>query len=237
MTRIPQQLSLGVILNDEARFENFYSTKGSVNEQAVALLRQQVDTQGYPFVYLQGGPGSGLSHLLQAGCHYAQAKGLHIQYLPMADLVDYASVELFADLGYLDYLALDDLQAIAGKKEWEQALFHLYNLLRDSGKRLLVAANANVRELPFQLEDLRSRLQWGLTYKIQPLNDMEKQLALQARARARGLELSDDVAHYLLQRLPRDVHQLFSRLHYLDCASLAEQRKLTIPFVKKILSL
>lgn len=237
MSSIPQQLSLGVILNDDATFENFYTTAGSLNEQALALLRQQVDSNEYPFIYLQGACGSGLSHLLQGGCHYAQAKGLHIQYLPLAELVNYASVELFSDLGYLDYLALDDLHVIAGKREWEQALFHLYNLMRDSGKRLLVAANANVRELPFQLEDLRSRLQWGLTYKIHSLNDREKQLALQARARARGLELSDDVAHYLLQRLPRDMHQLFSRLHYLDCASLAEQRKLTIPFVKKILSL
>jgi len=237
VSRIPQQLSLGVILRDDATFENFHTLAGSVNAQAVALLRQQVETGDYPFVYLQGGPGSGLSHLLQAGCHYAQAKGLHIQYLPLAELVEYASVELFADLGYLDYLALDDFHVIAGRREWEQALFHLYNLMRDSGKRLVVSANANVRELPFQLEDLRSRLQWGLAYKISPLNDREKQLALQARAKARGLELGDDVAHYLLQRLPRDMHQLFERLHYLDCASLAEQRKLTIPFVKKILSL
>lgn len=237
MSRIPQQLSLGVILHDDARFENFYTTPGSSNEQTVALLRQQVDAEVYPFVCVQGTSGSGLSHLLQAGCHYAQARGLHIQYLPLADLVDHASVELFADLGYLDYLALDDVQAIAGRREWEQALFHLYNLLRDSGKRLLVSVQGNLRDLPFQLEDLRSRLQWGLTCRIHPLNDQEKQLALQARARARGLELSDDVAHYLLQRLPRDMHELFSRLHHLDHASLTEQRKLTIPFVKKILSL
>lgn len=236
-SRPPQQLSLGVILNDDATFENFYAPSQSQNAQVVSLLRKQVELNGEPLIYLWGGDGSGLSHLLQAGCHFAQAKGMSIQYLPLADLVDYASIELFSDLDHLDYLALDDIQAIAGRRDWEQALFHLYNALRDNGKRMLIAARGSAHDLPFKLEDLRSRLQWGLTYHVDQLNDADKKVALQVRAKARGLELSDEVAHYLLQRLPRDMHQLFAQLHRLDCASLAEQRKLTIPFVKKVLSL
>ena len=91
--------------------------------------------------------------------------------------------------------------------------------------------------MPVQLEDLRSRLQWGVTYQVQLLNDEEKQEALQRRARARGMELNDEVAYYILQRLPRDMNELFNQLQRLDHASLAEQRKLTIPFVKKILNI
>jgi DnaA family protein len=87
------------------------------------------------------------------------------------------------------------------------------------------------------LEDLRSRLQWGLTYQVHSLTDEDKQQALQMRARARGLELSDDVAQYIIQRLPRDTNELFWQLARLDHASLAEQRKLTIPFVKKVLAI
>ena len=76
-----------------------------------------------------------------------------------------------------------------------------------------------------------------MTYQVQLLNDEEKQEALQRRARARGMELNDEVAHYILQRLPRDMNELFNQLQRLDHASLAEQRKLTIPFVKKILNI
>jgi DnaA family protein len=234
---IPQQLSLGVTLSDDTRFENFYVAADGHNTEVVAALRAQVQAQHQPFIYLWGPSGSGLSHLLQAGCHYAQQCGLAIQYLPLLELARYTPDELFAELESLDYLALDDLQAVAGKPDWELALFRLYNILREKNKRLLIASQINSRELPLHLEDLRSRLQWGLTYHLEPLSDDEKRHALQARARARGLELGDELAHYLLQRLPRDTHELFRQLHHLDCASLAEQRKLTIPFVKKILNL
>lgn len=235
---IPQQLSLGVLLNDDATFENFYTTAGSHNEEVVSLVRKQAEAVGDErFIYLWGASGSGLTHLLQAACHHAQAQGLTMQYLPLSDLAGYAPAELFADLGSLDYLCIDHLNAVAGQPDWELALFNLFNNLRESGKRLLIAAVQTPRELPVQLEDLRSRLQWGLTYQVHLLNDEEKQQALQRRARARGLELSDELAHYILQRLPRDMNHLFCQLQRLDYASLAEQRKLTIPFVKKILGI
>jgi DnaA family protein len=137
----------------------------------------------------------------------------------------------------VDMVCLDCLTAVAGRSDWELAIFNLYNRLREQGKRLLVAAEQSPRELALGLEDLRSRLQWGLTYQVHCLTDEEKHQALQMRARARGLELSDDVAQYIIQRLPRDTNELFWQLARLDHASLAEQRKLTIPFVKKILAI
>ena len=242
MTHIPQQLSLGVSLNDDATFDNFYAPAGSHNAEVVAFMRDQImrdpiETTRETFVYLWGAAGSGLTHLLQAGCHYAQSRGMSMQYLPMADLAGYAPAELFADLGTLDYLCIDHLTAVAGRPDWELALFNLYNSLRESGKCLVVAAEQSPRELPIHLEDLRSRLQWGMTYQVQLLSDDEKQEALQRRARARGMELNDEVAHYILQRLPRDMNELFCQLQRLDHASLAEQRKLTIPFVKKVLNI
>lgn len=234
----PQQLSLSVSLSDDATFENFYTTPISHNLQVVTGLREQLGSAiDSNFLYLWGSAGSGRSHLLQASCHRAQAQGLTIQYLSLQELVNSVPADLFAGLEALDFIALDDLHAVAGEPAWELALFSLYNLLRDNGKRLVIAANATPRNLPLKLEDLRSRLQWGLTFQLHPLADEEKQQALQMRARARGLELSDEVASFLLQRLPRNMHQLFQQLQRLDQASLAEQRKLTIPFIKKVLAL
>lgn len=237
MVNLPQQLSLGVNLNDDATFENFYAPTATHNAMVLQGLRQQVDGSGEAFVYLWGSPGCGLTHLLQAACHQAQRLGLSVQYLPLRDLAGYAPDELFVGLESVDLVCLDCLPAVAGRPDWELAIFNLYNRLRDEGKRLLVAAEHGPRELALTLEDLRSRLQWGLTYQVHSLSDDDKQLALQLRARARGLELSDDVAQYIIQRLPRDTNELFWQLQRLDHASLAEQRKLTIPFVKKVLSI
>lgn len=232
-----QQLSLGVSLNDDATFENFYAPEGSANARTLAWLREQAAGQGEAFIYLWGNSGVGLTHLLQAAGHSAQNNGLLVQYLPLRELVGFAPEALFEGLENLDYLCLDGLEAVVGKPEWEEALFHLYNRLHEHQRRLLVAAVQGPRELPVTLPDLRSRLMWGVTCQVQPLNDEDKQQALRHRARARGLELSEDVAHYILQRVPRDMNELFCYLQRLDHASLAEQRKLTIPFVKKVLSL
>ncbi|HSC68716.1 MAG TPA: DnaA regulatory inactivator Hda [Cellvibrio sp.] len=237
MINLPQQLSLSVNLNDDATFENFYAPAHSHNAMVVQGLRQQVDASGDAFIYLWGAPGCGLTHLLQAACHQAQASGLSVQYLPLRDLVGYAPEELFTGLEVVDLVCLDCLPTVAGRPDWELAIFNLYNRLREGGKRLLVAAEFSPRELALVLEDLRSRLQWGVTYQVHSLNDDEKQQALQMRARARGLELGDEVAQYIIQRLPRDTNELFWQLQRLDHASLAEQRKLTIPFVKKVLAI
>ena len=237
MVSLPQQLSLGVNLNDDATFDNFYAPASSHNAMVVKGLRDQLDDSGEAFIYLWGSSGCGLTHLLQAACHQAQSLGLSVQYLPLRDLVGYAPEELFAGLETVDLVCLDCLPTVAGRPDWELAIFTLYNQLRECGKRLLVAAEHSPRELALTLEDLRSRLQWGLTYQVHSLDDDEKQQALQMRARARGLELSDDVAQYIIQRLPRDTNELFWQLARLDHASLAEQRKLTIPFVKKVLAI
>lgn len=237
MTALSQQLSLGVSLNDDATFDNFYAPMPSHNALVVQGLRQQLSERGETFIYVWGAPGCGLTHLLQAACHQAQSQGLSFQYLPLRDVVGYAPDELLVGLDTLDFICLDCLMAIANRPDWERAIFNLYNQLREAGKKLLVAAEQSPRDLPVGLEDLRSRLQWGVTYQVHPLNDEDKQQALQLRARARGLELGDDVAQYLIQRLPRDTNALFWQLQRLDHASLAEQRKLTIPFVKKILAI
>jgi DnaA family protein len=188
-------------------------------------------------LYLWGASGVGLTHLLQASCHNAESRRLAVQYLPLREMTGFAPEALLEGLEELDMVCLDGLESVAGDPTWERALFNLYNALRDAGRLLLVAAPQNPRELNIQLPDLRSRLQWGVILKVQPLDDTDKQQALMRRARERGMELNEEVASYIVQRVPRDMNQLFCYLHRLDHASLAEQRKLTIPFVKKTLGL
>ena len=95
----------------------------------------------------------------------------------------------------------------------------------------------NIIDLKIKLPDLVSRLAWGLTLYLQLLNDDDKLSALQLRAGKRGFDLPDNVGRYLLSHNTRDLSSLFDLLDHLDEASLAAQRKLTIPFVKKVAEL
>lgn len=223
-----QQLTLSVAVRDDARFANFYP--GS-NEQIVQALQAQWTIKGEPIIYIWGATGSGCSHLLQASCHYAEGLGHQSVYLPLNELVQYGP-SVLDGMDQLPLVALDHIEVVAGNPEWEEALFHLFNRIRDKQSHLIMAANAAPMHLGIQLPDLASRLGWGVVYQLQELDDNEKILALLLRARRRGLNMSDDVARFILSRGPRDMQGVCDLLDDLDQASLAEQRKLTIPFVK-----
>lgn len=231
MSTGPAQLPLGVGLRDDATFGNFLPGD---NAALVARLRAQLDDDGEAFIYLWGAPGSGRSHLLQAACHEASARDRRALYLPLDDLGHFPPYML-EEIERLDLVVIDDLDAVIGRKRWEEGLFHGFNRLRDAGKRLVIAASAAPRQLDIQLPDLASRLSWGMTFHLQRLDDVQRFEALQLRARSRGMQLPDEVARYILHRGPRQLNELFATLERLDRASLSAQRKLTIPFVKQAL--
>ena len=113
-------------------------------------------------------------------------------------------------------------------------MFALCERLRAAGGMLLAAGARPPRELGLKLPDLATRLGWGPVYALTPLGDDERLEAVRLRARNRGLEMPEEVARYILARYPRDLDSLFALLDKLDVASLAEQRRLTIPFLRSL---
>ncbi|EWH03754.1 DnaA regulatory inactivator Hda [Halomonas sp. BC04] len=231
MSRAPAQLPLGVSLRDDATFDSFLP---GANATLLETLTQQLGENGEPFVYLWGAAGTGRTHLLQAACHAASSRDLRALYLPLEELGHFPPLML-EEVERLDLVAIDDVDAVVGRKRWEEGLFHAFNRLRDAGKHLLMASAVSPRQLPVKLPDLASRLTWGVTFHLQGLDDTERLQALQLRARVRGMQLPDEVARYILHRGPRGLGELCESLAVLDRASLTAQRKLTIPFVKQAL--
>ncbi|MCY0965808.1 DnaA regulatory inactivator Hda [Parathalassolituus penaei] len=225
------QLTLSVLVRDDARFANFYA---GANEELIQAVQKQWTLAGDPFLYIWGHPGSGRSHLLQAACHYADGLGHHSVYLPLRELVSYEP-SVLEGLEKLPLVVLDDLDVIAGNEDWEIALFHLFNRIRDAEGHLLMAANVTPRGLAVALPDLASRLSGGVMYQLHSLQPEERALALVLRARRRGILLGEDVARFLVGRGPECMSGLADILDQLDQESLSQQRKLTIPFVKEVL--
>lgn len=230
---MPTQLTLPIRLRDDATFANFYFAN---NKLLLSLLSAFINANSEPYLYLWGHRGVGRSHLLQACCHEANQQGMMSAYIPLLD-IDLLHPSIFDDLEKLDLVCIDDLQMIAGQHHWEESLFHLFNRIKEAKSKLLVAAQAVPKELKLNLKDLTSRLASGLIFNIKELNDADRLLALQFRAKLRGLELSDEVGQFLLHRVQRNLTSLFENLEKLDQASLAKQRKLTIPFIKQILTI
>jgi len=155
-------------------------------------------------------------------------------YLPAREIIT-GSTRVLDGLEHLDMLCVDDIDAMMRLEKWEEALFDLINRVRDAGKSILLASGRSLESSEISLADLRSRLGWGPVFHLYQLDDEDKIKALQRRADQSGLVMSDQVAQYLLSHYPRDMFDLLERLDHLDKASMAQQRRLTIPFVKSVL--
>jgi len=234
-----RQLALSVQLPDDETFESFRS---KANQGVSSQLRQFVeqkalDEQNQPkSFYLFGLSGVGKSHLLHASSAYAAKLGKTSVCLSCAEL-QALPVDVLEGLEQIDLICLDDIHLIANNKIWQQAIFDLYNRVIEHNNCLIISGEQSANQLGLSLPDLVSRLNWGLTEQVKPLDDDEKILVLQYRASQRGLMLSDDTAKFLLNRLSREMAHLLHSLDTLDKESIREQRKITIPFIKEVLKL
>ena len=226
-----RQLPLALRYPPDQRFETFVGAPPG----ALAQLRALAAGSGGDWLYLDGGPGTGKTHLLLATCAEAEVAGLRAAYLSLRDLrgrVRGATEGLDA----IDVLALDDVEAIAGSREDEIALFDLHNRLRDAGRGLLYAARETPEGLPPGLPDLRSRLAHCTRIALQPLDDAGRARLLRERAAARGLAFEDAALEWMLRRCSRDLRSLTALFERLDHASLVAQRRLTVPFLRQVLA-
>lgn len=216
---------------DEASFADFcWSGNELLQEQILHTLPEKKER----LCYVWGVPGSGKSHMLQAVCQAMSQAGHTVAYLPLKLLQDWdpAVIEGMADH---EWVVIDDIDHIAGKSNWEEALFHLYNRIQASDHSLLVTGEMPPAATDIHLPDLRSRLTCGLILQIHELSDENKINTLQHLAKKRGLELPTSVGQYIINRCDRNMHHLQAVLDRLDHASLVAQRKITIPFVKDVL--
>jgi DnaA-homolog protein len=222
-----QQLPLGVRLQDRATFASFLVGD---NAEAVASLKLLALPGSYGIVFLYGPPGSGKSHLLQAFC----AEVARSAYFPLAQL-QALGPEVFDGADALSALAVDGIESIAGLDAWERRLFNLYNECEARRARLVISAVDSAAKLNLRLADLRSRLA-AHSQPLTLLDEAQQRQALQLRAALRGLELPEETAVFLQRRFPRDMTTLNLLLDRLDLASLQEQRRLTVPFIRSVVS-
>jgi DnaA-homolog protein len=226
-----RQIPLGLRLPDRAVFASFLPGH---NTEALAHARRVAAGELGGLTWLCGPPGSGKTHLLQAICAGASER-VRAGYVPLAQ-VGALGVGVLEGLPQLDCLCLDDLDAIVGQGAWEHGIFALLRELEDSGGRLAVAAAAPPALLQWALPDLASRCAAGAVFQLRMLEEREQQAALQLRAKLRGFELPDETLQWLQRRFPRDMGSLYELLDTLDEAALVAQRRLTIPFIREVLS-
>lgn len=224
------QLPLALRYPPDQRFESFIAPP----DGALPTLSALATVAGADWVYLSGASRTGKTHLALAVCAAAEQQGRRAAYLPLAAAAGRLRDALDALEGH-DVVALDGLDGIAGAREDEVALFDFHNRARSSGLNVLYTARGIPDDIGLVLPDLRSRLQQCLRLALDPLDDEGRRDVLRDRAQRRGLVLEDAALDWLLTRTDRDLGALVALLDRLDRASLAAQRRITVPFLRQVL--
>lgn len=189
------------------------------------LLSSTNTQQGQRHIYLFGQEGSGRTHLLNACSAFVQK---HKQTVRNLDV--YSKVDDFIYAPSITLYTVDNVEQLDNQRQI--ALFNLFNQIVPGQKLICSGADA-----PLGLrvrEDLRTRLGWGLAFRLTPLKDDEKITALMQAAQARGLQLSPEVPSWLINHYQRDLGSLMAVLDALDQFSLERKRAVTLPLLREL---
>ncbi len=224
-----QQLPLALRYPPDQRLDSFIAAPAG----CVAQLRALAAAPGADWVYLSGAGGSGKTHLALALCAATEQAGRRAVFLPLVAAAGRMRDALDALEGS-DVAVLDGLEAIAGQREDEVALFDFHNAARAAGLNVLYTARGMPDAIGLVLPDLRSRLSQCTRVNLQLLDDEGRKALLRDRAHRRGLVLEESAIDWLMTRKERDPASLVALLERLDRASLAAQRRITVPFLRAV---
>jgi len=224
------QLPLALRYPPDQRFETYVGAP----EGVIAQLRAIAVGARADWIFLAGPAGSGKTHLALSLCAAAEQAGRRAAYLPLLAAAGRLRDALESLEGH-EVIALDGLDAIAGQREDEVALFDFHNRARAAGVALLYTARSMPDGLPLVLPDLRSRLSQCVRIGLPALDDAGRTAVLRERAQRRGLVIDDAAIEWLLTHSGRDLAGLVALLDRLDRESLAAKRRITVPFLRSVL--
>lgn len=231
--KIPTQKALAFHIDDNGSFDTFVLGK---NELLFKSIRQALQSGRHEFFYIFGPKGSGKSHFLTAFYRDEKLNNRDAYYLDL-NLIKSLGVEsLYYSSQNLNIL--DNVDAIAGLDDFELGVFTFFNRWLDSNQGvLIVSAKVSADKLAFNRRDLNTRMQSGISYPFELLDEQDCAKALSIKAKKREFSIPSNVASFLVKHSNRDMNYLVQALNKLDVASLQEQHELTIPFVKRVLNI
>jgi DnaA regulatory inactivator Hda len=133
---------------------------------------------------------------------------------------------------------LDNLEDLISAGSAEQhAVFHLINEIRNKGGTLLCTTRTAPAEWSVALKDLESRMKAAHILSIDMPDDDLLFAIFVKLFHDRQISVDPEMIQFLLSRCDRSFDTVFSMVEKIDAASLQEKRRITLPFIKKVLSL
>jgi chromosomal replication initiator protein len=208
----------GTGLRPAFTFETF--VEGKSNQLARAASMQVAENPGgaYNPLFIYGGVGLGKTHLVHAignaiarGTPSAKVVYLHSERF-VADMVHALQHNAINDFKRfyrsVDALLIDDIQFFARKERSQEEFFHTFNALLEGQQQVVLTCDRYPKEVEGLEERLKSRFGWGLPVAIEPPELETRAAILMRKASLAGVEIDNDVALFIAQRIRSNVREL-----------------------------
>ena len=241
-----KKLNIDPMLNPENSFMNF--VEGDCNRLArsagYAVANNPGGTAFNPLL-IYGESGLGKTHL-------AQAIGIQVKEKFQEKTVLYVNANKFQTqfvdsirnnnkndfihfYQMIDVLVIDDVHEFAGKEKTQDAFFHIFNHLHQSGKQLILTSDKPPVELQGLEQRLLSRFKWGLSADLQ-IPDFETRIAiLRQKTYKDGIDLPADVIEYIATHITDNIRELEGALISLLAQSTLNKKEITLDLAKDMI--
>jgi len=232
-------------LNSLNTFDNFI--EGKSNQLARAASIQVAENPGYAYnpLFIYGGVGLGKTHLMHAIGNYLVAKKPDAKVVYLHSETFVATMVTALQLNAInefkrfyrsvDALLIDDIQFFAGKERSQEEFFHTFNALLEGGKQIILTCDRFHREINGLEERLKSRFGWGLTVAVEPPELETRAAILINKAAQCDIDLPNDAALFIAQRLRSNVRELEGALKRVIAHANFVGEKIDLDLIKEAL--
>ena len=221
--------------------------EGKSNHMALAAAKQvAANPKGdYNPLFIYGGVGLGKTHLMHAVGNeiLRNEPGKRIVYVHsekfVSDMVKALQLgamnEFKSFYRNADALLIDDIQFFAGKEQSQEEFFHTFNALLDRNNQMILTCDKYPKEIDGLEERLKSRLGWGLPVIIDPPELETRAAVLLQKASSMGVEMPNDCAIYIAQRIRSNIRELEGALKRVVANARFTNQQIDLALVKDAL--
>jgi len=169
----------------------------------------------------------GKSHLAAVWQNKSKAATLKPQ-----DLIE-NEAELLSSAGH--HLVIDGIDPWLGDRAAETTLFHLYNILKEERRTMLLTSRAAPSRIEFAIADLASRFRAAPATTIKSPDDTLLQNIIVKMFSDRQIQINEDILKYLMPRIERSFKSIGDIVAKADALAMSKHRPVTIPIIRDAL--
>ncbi|MCX5772476.1 MAG: DnaA/Hda family protein [Candidatus Hydrogenedentes bacterium] len=232
-------------LLEEYTFESFLV--GAANAFTYKICRAVAERPGgeYNPLFIYGEVGLGKTHLIHAtgnaivignpdarvGCVSASRFATRLM-----EAQSEGAVKIFRDnYCHWDVLILDDIQFLGGRVEAQEEFFHIFNVLQQEGRQIIIAGDKPPDRLGMLENRLVSRFAGGIVVNLKP-PEFETRVAILRHAVESGAAVDEKVLSLVATRIPGDIRKMLGALRKIQAFADLEKKPVSSEMAGEILT-